>query len=298
MKGCEIMIEFKNYHPIVNFIYFVAVIGFTCVFMHPVCLIISLFCAFLYSVLMGGKKTLKTNLLYMLPMMVVTALVNPLFNHEGFTILAFFPNGNPLTFESLIYGAFASIMLVSVICWFWCYNRIMTSDKFIYLFGKFIPSLSLIFSMTLRFVPKFSQQLKTIVLAQKCIGRDINSGNIKIRIKNGLTILSVMITWAFENAIDTIDSMKSRGYGLSGRTAFSVFKFGKKDKIMLFSILLLSAYMIVGAISGRIDFVYFPYISTPKITAGGVSLFICYFILCGLPIIAELMEGLKWKSLK
>ena len=74
--------------------------------------------------------------------------------------------------------------------------------------------MSLLLSMTLRFVPKFKSQIKVVSDAQKCVGRDISNGGVLERAKNGLTILSVMITWALENAIETADSMKSRGYGL------------------------------------------------------------------------------------
>ncbi len=49
-----------------------------------------------------------------------------------------------------------------VIQWFSCYNKVMTSDKFIYLFGRLIPALSLILSMALRFVPGLTGQLKVI----------------------------------------------------------------------------------------------------------------------------------------
>ncbi len=30
-------------------------------------------------------------------------------------------------------------MLAAVVLWFGCYNEVMTSDKFIYLFGRVIP---------------------------------------------------------------------------------------------------------------------------------------------------------------
>ena len=50
------MNEFKTYHPIVNFVYFVFVIGFSCFFMHPVCLVISLVSGFSYSVMLKGRK--------------------------------------------------------------------------------------------------------------------------------------------------------------------------------------------------------------------------------------------------
>ena len=147
------MNEFKTYHPIVNFTYFVFVIGFGCFLMHPVCLCISVACGFAYSVMLKGKKAIRTNLLYMLPILILTALINPLFNHEGPTILMYLPSGNPLTAESIVYGLCAATMIASVICHFSCYNEVMTSDKFIYLFGKVIPALSLIFSAIMSCAP-------------------------------------------------------------------------------------------------------------------------------------------------
>ena len=141
-KGGRLMNEFKTYHPIVNFTYFAFVIGFSCFLMHPVCLGISLLSGFVYSVMLKGKKAILTNLLYMIPLIAITALVNPMFNHEGITVLEYLPDDNPLTLESIVYGISAAVMLVSIICHFSCYNEVMTSDKFIYLFGKIIPAIS------------------------------------------------------------------------------------------------------------------------------------------------------------
>lgn len=96
----------------------------------------------------------------------------------------------------------------------------MTSDKFVYLFGRIIPALSLVLSMSLRFVPRFTAQIKVISNAQKCVGRDVGSGGLIKRAKQGIKILSILVTWALENAIDTADSMKDRGYGLPGAPPF------------------------------------------------------------------------------
>lgn len=290
------MSEFKTYHPIVNFIYFVFVIGFSCISFHPVCLCISLLCGFAYSVMLKGKKAIKTNLIYMLPVALMMALINPLFNHQGVTIIAYFPNGNPLTVESIIYGLCAALMIVSVICHFSCYNEVMTSDKFIYLFGRIIPALSLIISMTLRFVPKFSTQLKVVTNAQRCIGRDISNGSIIHRAKCGLNILSIMTTWSLENAIETADSMKSRGYGVLGRTAFSIFTFDKRDRLALICILVLGAYTLVGSLMGEIDFTFFPKMKAADISPFGISVFLAYLLLCMCPIIIEIWEVRKWKA--
>ena len=292
------MSEFKTYHPIVNFIYFVFVIGLSCLFLHPVCLCISLISGFTYSVMLKGKKAIKTNLIYMLPMLIIMALINPAFNHEGASVIAYFPSGNPLTLESIIYGLCTAVMIVSVICHFSCYNEIMTSDKFIYLFGKIIPAMSLIISMTLRFVPRFTTQLKAVTNAQKCMGRDATSGSIIKRVKNGLNILSIMTTWSLENAIETADSMKSRGYAIAGRTAFSIFKFDKRDKKALVFILISGIYTLVGSLMGAVDISYFPIIKSAEISAFGISVFTAYFLLCIIPVIIELWEVRKWNALR
>ncbi len=290
------MNEFKTYHPVVNFAYFVFVISFSMFYMHPVCLGISLMCSFTYSVILKGRKAIKTNLIYMLPMMLTAALLNPAFNHEGVTILSYLPSGNPLTLESIVYGAAAAIMLVTVICWFSCYNAVMTSDKFIYLFGRIIPALSLVFSMTLRFVPKFTAQLRIVANAQKCIGRDVSNGSIIKRAKNGLSVLSIMITWALENSVETAESMKSRGYGLPGRTAFSIFTFDRRDAYALLYILSLGIYVLAGR--RAITFIYFPYMQGAEFSFFGTSIFAAYLMLCMLPIIIEVKEAIKWNAIK
>ena len=68
----------------------------------------------------------------MLPVFLISAAVNPLFNHQGITLILYLKNGNPLTLESILYGLAAGVMLVSVLNWFSCYQVVMTSDKFIY----------------------------------------------------------------------------------------------------------------------------------------------------------------------
>ena len=118
------MNEFKRYHPVANFLYFAAVIGFSMVVLNPVCLIISFFASVCYSIILNGKKALKF-IAMLLPLMLISALINPAFNHEGVTVIAYLPSGNPLTLESILYGIFAASMVATVICWFSCFNKIL-----------------------------------------------------------------------------------------------------------------------------------------------------------------------------
>ncbi|HWQ30453.1 MAG TPA: energy-coupling factor transporter transmembrane component T [Negativicutes bacterium] len=289
---------FAGYHPTINFLYFTLVLLCSMFFIHPICIVISLVCAVVYSIILNGRKAVHFNLLYMLPMLLAAALINPAFNHEGVTVLAYLSNGNPLTLESIIYGIAAAAMIVTVICWFSCYNAVMTSDKFIYLFGRVIPALSLILSMVLRFVPKFKTQIRIISKAQRCIGRDVSNGSIIQRAKHGIRILSIMVTWALENAIETADSMKSRGYGLPGRTAFSIFRFDGRDKKALGVIGCMGLYVLAGYFTGNLYWRYFPSMKGMVATRYSVSVFVAYFILCISPVIIELWEDRKWKLIQ
>lgn len=207
-------------------------------------------------------------------------------------------NDNPITLESIVYGVASAIMYISVIIWFSCYNSIMTSDKFMYVFGKVIPSLSLIISMTLRFVPRFKAQIKIISNAQKCIGRDASQGNIFRRAKNGMKILSIMITWALQNSIDTADSMKSRGYGLKGRTSFSNFRLDKRDKIVFSIISVLTSIVLVGAFLGENNIKYNPQIIYKTISPFSIFVYISYFLLLMIPFILDIVEDVKWYYIK
>lgn len=265
--------------------------------MHPVFLIISLLSSAVYSIYLNGKKAVKFNFLYMLPVLIAVALINPAFNHAGVTILVYV-NDNPITLESILFGAASAVMFISVIIWFSCYNAVMTSDKFIYLFGRVIPSLSLILSMTLRFVPKFKAQIKVISNAQKCIGRDVSNGNIFTRAKNGIKIISILITWGLENAIETADSMRCRGYGIKGRTAFSNYRFDNRDKAVFSVMCVLITFILIGLILGENTIKFFPAVIIKEVSIFSYFIYISYAALLLLPIILNISEDIKWYRLK
>jgi energy-coupling factor transport system permease protein len=290
--------SFTTYHPIVNFTYFAAVIGFAMFIMQPVCMMISLGSALVYSTYVGGKKAVAFNIKVMIPMLIIAGLMNPVFNHEGGTIITYLKDGNPLTLESIMFGIATAVMIISVILWFSCYNQVMTSDKFIYLFGRVIPALSLIIGMALRFIPRFKAQLRVIINAQKCVGRDISTGSLWRRLKNSLKILSILISWALENAIETGDSMKSRGYGLPGRTAFSIYEFDKRDKGTLLFLLVNIIFVFIGIYYKGIYFRYFPTLKGDLLTQFSVGIYISYGLVLNTPMILNIREDIKWKTLK
>ena len=289
---------FSSYHPLINFMYFALVLVFSMCFMHPAFLVISLATALSYNIYLKGIKGLRFSLAFILPMMLLAAIVNPAFNHQGATIITYLPSGNPLTLESIIYGVATSAMMAAVVLWFTCFNEVITTDKFVYLFGRIIPALSLVMSMTLRFVPKFRNQIKVVSEAQRCIGRDVSDGNVIQRARHGITILSIMITWSLENAIDTADSMKSRGYGLPGRTAFSIYRFDSRDRAAMLWLVFCGVYIISAWIAGGTAFRYYPTMKGVEINPFTVSFVLVYLALCLTPIILNVKEDRKWQRLR
>ena len=289
---------FSSCHPMINFLFFTLVLLFSMCLMHPAYLAISLTGALTYDIYLKGRKAVRFAVMGLFPMAAAAALVNPAFNHEGQTILTYLPSGNPLTLESMLYGAAAAVMLASVVLWFSGYNEVMTSDKFVYLFGRVIPALSLVLSMALRFIPKFRAQMQVVSEAQACIGRDTKNGSVLRRVGNAVKIFSIVVTWSLENAIETADSMRSRGYGLPGRTAFSIYRFDDRDKAVLAWLVFCGAYLISGWMAGGACFRYYPAVRAAALTPMTVSFMLVYLMLVLTPVILDRKEDRLWRYLR
>ena len=189
---------FATYHPIIEFGFFCAVIGIGMFMIHPVFLAIGASAAFTYAVSTGGKGSLKFTLCFLLPMILFIMVVNPLVNHQGMTVL-FQLKYSYVTLEAVIYGLMMGLMLAAVLLWFSSYNKVMTSDKFTYLFGRIMPSISLVFTMVMRFIPNYQIQIKKIADARKAAGEAPQGKTRKDKINSGMKIISIMFTWALEN---------------------------------------------------------------------------------------------------
>ena len=289
---------FSSYHPAVNFLYFGLVLFFTMCFLHPACLLLSLAAALRYAVCLNGRRAVRRSLRYLLPAALLAALINPAFNHQGTTILTYLPSGNPLTLESIAYGLAAAALLSAVVTWFSCYTAVMTSDKFVYLFGRVIPALSLVLSMALRFVPRFQVQARAVSQAKRCVGRDVSDGSLLQRLRNGVTILSILLTWCLENALETADSMKSRGYGLPGRTAFSIYRLDDRDQAALWWLGALGGYILSMWGAGGFACRYFPTFRLAPRDGWSLSGLLAFGLLCLTPVIIDRREDRQWTRLR
>lgn len=287
---------FQKLHPLSAFIYFLIVILIAMLTMNPIIITICYVSGICFYGMLVGIRKLLNSLKYNIPLLLMLALTNPLFVHKGETIL-FFLNDNPVTLESILYGIFASMMIMSIYYWFCCYSEIMSSDKFIYLFGKVSPKLSLLLSMSLSFIPKLKKRYKEIYNAQKALGIFISKSYVD-KIRTVFRILAILLTSSLENAIETSDSMKARGYGLKGRTSYTIYSFNISDIIFLIFSLFVGIGIILFIILGYSTFNYYPTISTFDFSPIVIIMYLLIVIKTGISILLEVKENLLWRYLK
>jgi len=286
---------FSGFHPAVNLCFFLSSMVITMFINHPVFLLISLLSSCAYLTYLQGRKGMVRQVGYLLPILLGMAILNPVFNHEGVTVLVYLPNDNPITLEAICFGLASAVMMGASIVWFNCCNTVFTSDKIIYLFGRIIPAMSLLISMTLRFVPRFKNYLQSVLRVLKGMHEPENT---KEQLQQAMAAFSSTVSWAMEQSIVSADSMKSRGYGIQGRTAFSIYIFEKRDGITLLTMAVLCLGSVMPSLLGWTSWVYYPTMTGALFGIPQLLSYICYSGLCLLPLMIDLTEDRKWNSLR
>ena len=286
---------FSGFHPAVNLAFFTAALALTMFVQQPVFLLISLAAGCAYLFYLQGRKGFLRQVGYLLPILAAMAVINPIFNHEGVTVLWYLPNDNPITLEAVCFGLASAVMMGAAIVWFNCCNTVFTSDKIIYLFGRVIPALSLMISMTLRFVPRFKNFLQSVLRTQRAMHSPVNA---KEKLGQAMAAFSATVSWAMEQSIVSADSMKSRGYGLRRRTAFSIFLFEKRDGLALGLLALLCAGAAFPCLTGHAAWNWYPAMTGNLWGPVQLLAYGSYGGMCFLPLIIDLTEDRKWNLLR
>lgn len=279
---------FSKCHPAVNFVFFVGAIGSAVLIQHPAYLLAGVACSGLYVALLLRRGKL---LLSMLPVFLVLTAINPLFNTYGETLL-FSCFGRPYTLEALYYGAAVAAIFVQMLLWLNCCTAVLTSDRFTTLFGNLIPALSLLLVMVLRMLPSLFRKARQLSGARSAIGKGgKETGGDKLR--EGMTLLGALTSWALEGSVVTADSMRSRGYGSGKHTSFMRYTMKPSDwALLILQLLLLTAVLVFGNTAAT----YTPNLSVAPL--GGVSAlgFAAYCAYLLLPSALHIKEVLQWHN--
>lgn len=289
--------RFDSYHPMINFIYFAAAITCTICFQHPVFLAISFGCAFMYSVKLGGWKNLILNLCFVLLAVVYTAWYS-FYNHFGMTNLRVNFIGNRITLEAMVYGFVRGVAVVTVLMWFCCIFKLITADKVVYLFGRISPKLSLFLSILLRTVPRIKIRAKRIETSREGIGRGIRQGNVFERLWHLLSLISILITWTLEDFLESANSMKSRGYSLRGRTAFSIYRFDNRDRGLVIAFFWCLTIIMTAVLFNQTRIYYDPVIIMNRITPMSCLFYVVYAVFLLLPMGLQSVGEYRFRQLR
>jgi hypothetical protein len=257
-------------------------------------LVISYVSAFLYSVKLNGKKALIFNLC-LIPLAVLFALYYASYHHFGITNLRKNFIGNEITLESLVYGLMLGVTVAAVIMFFSCMFAVVSSDKVVYLFGRISPRLSLFLSILLRSVPRIKERGRKIEISREGIGKGVRQGNILQRFLHGISLISIVITWTLEDFVDSSVSMKSRGYSLKGRTAFSIYRFDNRDRSFVVMIFLCLTVVACGILLDQTEIIYNPEIIMNRITPLSAVFYGAYGVLLLLPMGLQVAGEIRFR---
>lgn len=290
------MTGFERFHPVVLFFYYVCVLLFAMFSVHPLILLAVLAGGVFFFGMMTPLRNLAKDLIYYFFLFLLIMLVNPLFSHNGVTIL-FFMNDNPVTLEAFCVGAATAAMITGVMFWCKAYQKILTTDKILYLFGKASPKLALVLSMAMRYLPLLKDQMRTIHQTQKTMGM-YTQESAADRLLGNIRSFDSLLTWSLEHAVDTADAMKARGYGLRGRTNFSLFRFRRQDGVVLAAMAILALCITVSFLGEQYDFSYYPAIMKIKTKVWDLLCYGLVFLFMLLPGLLEVKENIQWNYWK
>lgn len=251
---------FETLHPALLLIYALGAPILAMLTNNPIFLGLSLVSViFVHGFYYGTRETLKA-ILWMIPILLVIALINMLTNGRGMTTL-FRIDHTPYTLESLCYGVANGTMLLTVLLWFRLFSVLLPNEKFLYLFGKRLPSTALLLSMILKLFPETRHKMQSIQVAQGNVNKGTISDDkmlIKQKINHSMRQISSLLGWSMEDSIETADSMKARGYGNQKRTSYAAYHFSMRDAMILILYLASMGICIYCFLAGSGKFEYFP----------------------------------------
>ena len=273
-------------HPLVCAGYVLLLLFLTMITMNPCLVVLSFLTSFFYSCLAEQKFLGKRFMLSALPILFFSVFLMPVFYHNGVTPL-FYINDMAVTLETVRYGVVMSLLLLAVIQWFQVWNIWIDSERFLYLFGSISPTLALLISMVLRFIPLLIRRFREIHDVQKGMGytRERTS-----RMDRGRLLskeLSILVSWSLEHSMDTSISMEGRGYGIGKRSCFQLFRWKMRDTIMMAMEMALGIAVFVTIGTGAFETYFFPMFQMHAINTATRIGIGCYIALLALPLLLE-----------
>jgi energy-coupling factor transport system permease protein len=284
-------------HPAVQGLYFFVVIVLCMSAFQPVLILIAFVSGLCCNVYLRGARAVGRSLRWQLPFVLLIAVLNPLFSNLGTTVL-FTIGSRPFRLEPLVFGICMGVMLVSTVLWLSNASHVFSPDKATELLGNRAPVIGLMLSMTMRLVPRYTDRGQTISQVQRACtaaagtGEDAGSVSADARKRarrlSYLRLISVLMGSSMEDALETSDAMRARGWGAKGvHTTYQRRRFRARDAADLVMLCLFGALCAFIAIVSCSQFEFYPVMSALVPWWGYVP----YALFLFLPLLLALWDG-------
>jgi energy-coupling factor transport system permease protein len=286
--------RFTTFHPLINFSYYIGSLILFMLFMHPIFLIVGITILIIIHYFEDRFRNLRRWLFFMFLTGLLILVMNPLFNERGRNLL-FEVFGHRVTLEAVIYGGMSALSIVGVMALFVSYNENMTPNKLLFLFSRFLPQFAVLLMLTLRFIPLMRRRLEEISAVQTSKGISVHTGSFQERMKKGMLYIQILLTYSLEEAIQTADSMKARGYGQYKRSSYEYFTWKLSDKISLVYLTVLFLFCLYSRYSGAGVFTIYPMMESIGLQIDEQLLLFISMMFISFPLLVNLGDVFRWR---
>lgn len=260
-SGNEPVAAFSMSHPAVPAVYIALTLGLTMFSMQPVLIALSLAGGLAYGLATRGAARTLGALRWQLPVILIIALVNPLFSASGSTEL-FRIGVRAVYLESMVYGLCMGGLFVASVLWFEAAASMLEYDKVLALLGNAAPVIALMISMCMRLIPQFLRRGRTVLAVQDAI--DVPGRAPTDPVRSHLRASSVLMGWGMEDSLERADAMRSRGWGAATRrTTYTRYRLGRSDAAALVGLALFGVATAAVAWAATTQYSFYPQLSVP-----------------------------------
>jgi energy-coupling factor transport system permease protein len=240
--------------------YGVALMTCAVLFMSPVVLGALLVTVVAVAGVARAGDELRRILPYVAPLAVTAVVLNPLFAHQGLTVLARLGNVPPfgeldVTLESVAFGAVAGLKLLVFTLAFALMTATVDPDELLRLARRVSFRSALAASLATRMWPVLERDGRRLAEAQRCRPDAGGNENRRVRLARGVTVVRAVATGALDRAMDVAATLELRGYAGAHRPPRLSVPWSRHDVAFAASALALLAIVVAARILdiGRFD---------------------------------------------
>ena len=196
---------------------------------------------------------IKIGLIMMIPMALVTGVINIILVNAGNRVLFTIFN-KAVTLEILIYVLVTSMKLLVIIYLFYILGSLLDSDKAVSYFSKRSPRITLIVLLCLKLIPNMKKRVSSLKNTYMVRGLNLETTNKKEAVKSYVPVLSILLEDSLEKSFDIGESAYVRGFGSGKRSQYEKVKLLFRDYLIIVYFIFISIYHILFYALGKIDY--------------------------------------------